>query len=94
MFQIYLAWQDVEQDDFFQSTGDWLISELNAYARSIGKANPYIYLDYAYKTQKPLESYGTENVEKIRAAAKKYDPKGVFQTMVPGGFKIFKVRDE
>ncbi|KAI9868557.1 MAG: hypothetical protein M1830_005645 [Pleopsidium flavum] len=94
LFQIYLAWNGAKQDDFLQRTGDWLISELDTYAQSIGKANPYIYLDYAYKTQKPLESYGKENVKKIRAAAKKYDPEGVFQTMVPGGFKISKVRDK
>lgn len=44
--------------------------------------------------QDPLGSYGPDNVAKIRAAAKKYDPKQVFQTRVPGGFKISKVKDE
>jgi hypothetical protein len=44
--------------------------------------------------QDPLSSYGPDNVAKIRAAAKKYDPKQVFQTRVPGGFKISKVKDE
>jgi hypothetical protein len=33
-----------------------------------------------------------ENVEKMKAAAKKYDPSGVFQKLVPGGFKISKVQ--
>lgn len=28
----------------------------------------------------------------MREAAAKYDPTGVFQTRVPGGFKISKVR--
>jgi len=94
LFQTYLAWNGASQDKFFQSQGDWLISELSTYAKSIGKSNPFIYLDYAYKTQKPLVSYGAKNVAKIRAAAKKYDPNGVFQTMVPGGFKISKVREK
>ncbi|PQE20413.1 FAD binding domain containing protein [Rutstroemia sp. NJR-2017a BBW] len=89
-----VPWNGASQDKFFQSQGDWLISELSTYAKSIGKSNPFIYLDYAYKTQKPLESYGAKNVAKIRAAAKKYDPNGVFQTMVPGGFKISKVREK
>jgi hypothetical protein len=31
-------------------------------------------------------------VEKMKAAAKKYDPFGVFQKLVPGGFKISKVQ--
>ncbi|KAI9650549.1 hypothetical protein NHQ30_000566 [Ciborinia camelliae] len=91
LFQCYLAWNGEEQDDFFQSQGDLLISQLSDYAISIGQSNPFVYLDYAYKTQKPLEGYGAANIEKIRAAAAKYDPEGVFQTMVPGGFKISKV---
>jgi len=49
------------------------------------------YLNYADSYQDPLGSYGSENVEKIRAAARKFDPQGVFQTKVPGGFKISKV---
>lgn len=44
--------------------------------------------------QDPLRSYGVENVAKIRAAAKKYDPKSFFQTRVPGGFKISKVEED
>jgi hypothetical protein len=48
-------------------------------------------LDYADITQDPLASYGAENVKKMKAAAKKYDPQGVFQNLVPGGFKISKV---
>lgn len=45
-------------------------------------------MNYDDKDQNPLESYGPENVAKIRAAAAKYDPDGIFQTLVPGGFKI------
>lgn len=42
----------------------------------------------------PLGSYGVENVAKIRAAARKYDPNQVFQKRFPGGFKISKVKDD
>jgi hypothetical protein len=40
-----------------------------------------------------LRSYGEQmqNVEKIRAAARKVDPEGIFQTKAPGGFKISRV---
>lgn len=75
----------------FQRAGDSFIHDLSKFAKKIGKDNEFIYLDYAYKDQNPLGSYGKENVEKIMAAAKKYDPKGVFQKMVPGGFKISDV---
>ncbi|KAJ5782862.1 FAD-binding type 2 [Penicillium paradoxum] len=39
----------------------------------------------------PLTGYGAENVEYIRTVAAKYDATGVFQTQVPGGFKISAV---
>jgi hypothetical protein len=46
------------------------------------------FMNYADAYQDPLASYGSENVEKIRAAARKFDPQGIFQTKAPGGFKI------
>ena len=41
-------------------------------------------------SQQVLQSWGPSNVIKLKAASKKYDPSGVFQTQVPGGFKIPK----
>jgi uncharacterized protein YqjF (DUF2071 family) len=49
------------------------------------------FMNYADAYQDPLASYGPDNVEKIRAAARKFDPQGVFQTKAPGGFKISRV---
>jgi hypothetical protein len=86
-----MSWQGAEQDALFQQAGADLVDRIRAYAVSIGADNPYLYLDYADITQDPLASYGAENVKKMKAAAKKYDPEGVFQNLVPGGFKISKV---
>ncbi|KAL2066378.1 hypothetical protein VTL71DRAFT_2449 [Oculimacula yallundae] len=63
-------------------------AEADALAASRGKLNAYKYLNYADKTQQPIKGYGSANVDKLRAASKKYDPTGMFQTMVPGGFKL------
>lgn len=49
------------------------------------------YLNYCDGSQDPLATYGAENIKKMRDAAAKYDPTGVFQNRVPGGFKISKV---
>ncbi|KAL1606814.1 hypothetical protein SLS60_004221 [Paraconiothyrium brasiliense] len=49
------------------------------------------FINYADSYQDPLASYGSDNVEKIRAAARKFDPKGIFQTKAPGGFKMSRV---
>lgn len=90
MYQPYIAWQGAEQDTLFQQAGADLVNRIREYAVSIGADNPYLYLDYADKTQDPLAGYGAENVKKMKAAATKYDPHEVFQTLVPGGFKISK----
>lgn len=82
------SWDSEADDALFQCLCEEAMAELDDYAKSIGKYNEYIYLNYADKTQNPLRGYGDENVEYIRAVAQRYDPDGVFQTQVPGGFKV------
>lgn len=48
----------------------------------------FLYLNYADISQPVLQSWGASNVQKLRDASRKYDPRGVFQRQVPGGFKI------
>jgi hypothetical protein len=50
---------------------------------------PWKYLNYADKLQDPIGSYGEEVKARLQAVSKKYDPRGFFQTGVPGGFKLF-----
>ncbi|ORY67396.1 uncharacterized protein BCR38DRAFT_426935 [Pseudomassariella vexata] len=72
-----------------QIMGSWYQAG-HDYAVSIDQESDWIYLGYAYASQDPFAGYGRENMGKISAAAKKYDPTGVFQSRVPGGFKISK----
>ncbi|KAK8043757.1 FAD-binding domain-containing protein [Apiospora phragmitis] len=37
----------------------------------------------------PIGSYGEENKAELRRFSERYDPQGVFQKGVPGGFKLF-----
>lgn len=48
----------------------------------------YEYINYADRTQNPMERYGKANIDKLLAAEKKYDPTLVFRRRVPGGFSI------
>jgi FAD/FMN-containing dehydrogenase len=88
----YLAWQGAEQDALFREAGKALEERIDEYARSVGADTSYLYFNYADKAQDPLSNYGAENISKMKAAAKKYDPSGVFQELVPGGFKISNVQ--
>lgn len=66
-------------------------AELEAFAEANGKATSWRYLNYVNPAQDPIRTYGEENVRFLKEVAAKYDPTGVFQTRVPGGFKISKV---
>lgn len=68
------------------------VDDLEAFAKSVDGDIPFRYLNYCDGTQDPLGSYGADNIRKMKAAAAKYDPTGVFQTRVPGGFKLSKVK--
>lgn len=53
-----------------------------------GVYDPYLFLNDAYPSQKVLQSYGAENFALLKTISKKYDPNGIFQSQVPGGFKL------
>lgn len=57
----------------------------------IHELTPTFLYSYADKTQSPLSTYGAENIAFMKNVAAKYDPKGVFQTHQPGGFKLANV---
>lgn len=67
-------------------------AKIEDFAVSVGGNMEWRYLNYADPSQDPLKSYGDVNVDFIRRVASKYDPEGVFQKQVPGGFKISRVR--
>lgn len=60
-------------------------------SRKLGADMDFVYLNYADASQDPLGSYGAANVQYLRDVAVRYDPAGIFQSRVPGGFKISKV---
>ncbi|KAL8874785.1 MAG: hypothetical protein Q9198_006768, partial [Flavoplaca austrocitrina] len=76
-------------DELVYSTTRTLFEQVENYTRSTGQHVPFIYMNYALPTQKVIESYGQENVNFLRAVSRKYDPKQVFQRLVPGGFKLW-----
>ncbi|KXJ93643.1 FAD binding domain-containing protein [Microdochium bolleyi] len=64
------------------------IAKIEAFAKEADKYLDWKFLNYAYKTQDPIASYGAGAVRDIKAAAAKYDPQGVFQKLRMSGFKI------
>lgn len=83
-----LAVKGAEQEEFGRAKMMAWVKSVGDFAKSVGSHVEWQYLNYADHSQDPLGSYGQENVELIRTAANKYDPLGIFQSKVPGGFKI------
>ncbi|KAL4913538.1 hypothetical protein BDW62DRAFT_214106 [Aspergillus aurantiobrunneus] len=87
---IWLIWDNSDDTALFDRVGETFVEELDGFARSVGGEYPFVYLNYAAEGQNPLRGYGEGNLEFLKAVAAKYDPLGVFQTQVPGGFKVSK----
>ena len=81
-------WPDSASNDAVTKTARGLGSKINSLAQSMGLLHAFQYLNYANPSQNPIANYGSANVAKLEAVSRKYDPKGVFQKQVPGGFKL------
>jgi hypothetical protein len=87
---ILTYWSDPADDERVYSTLKSVIDKINSDATMRKTLVPFKYMNYATKTDDVISSYGAANKEKLQKASKKYDPQGLFQTGVPGGFKLFK----
>lgn len=63
---------------------------LKQYSIEIGVDVEWQYLGYSDGTSDPLSTYGPQNIQLMRNVAARYDPEGIFQHRVPGGFKLPK----
>lgn len=64
------------------------LDDVTSYVESLDLMWDWKYLNYAYKTQDPIATFGEDAISKLQAASAKYDPEGVFQKLRASGFKI------
>ncbi|KAK7987001.1 hypothetical protein PG988_001989 [Apiospora saccharicola] len=86
---ILLYWNKQSDDETVLGTARGVIEAIDQDATTKGALVPYKYLNYAFDFQDLIGSYGQENRKKLQDASRKYDPDGLFQKGVPGGFKLF-----
>ncbi|KAJ4286038.1 hypothetical protein N0V90_013385 [Kalmusia sp. IMI 367209] len=84
-----LTWLEAADDPVVNSAAKAFIETVESAAQREQKYMDYKYLNYADKLQHVFEGYDSANLAKMKAASKKYDPRGLFQKNLPGGFKIF-----
>lgn len=83
------SWSLSSDDELVNKVAGGFIEKTDILAQEHGVSHSFIYLNYANKTQNPIDGYGAISKAKLQAVSKKYDPQGVFQRGVPGGFKLF-----
>lgn len=66
------------------------VSRFEKRVEQLNAETPWRYMNYSDVSQDPLSSYGSEALTLLRHVSHRYDPEGVFQSRVPGGFKIPK----
>ncbi|KAL1849674.1 hypothetical protein Daus18300_013175 [Diaporthe australafricana] len=82
------VWKLAEDDERIFAEVESLVGELRSLARNKGLLHRYIFTNYGYSKDNIIAGYGEDSVSRLRAVSKKYDPDGVFQDAVPGGFKL------
>lgn len=93
LMQLVPLWMSPADDKTMHHLSrDW-VKEVQAYTQRMGTANEWLYLNYADGFQNPIASYGERSVRFLRSVAIKYDPEGVFQKALRGGFKLPESKD-
>lgn len=91
MIWLTSRWTDPKLDTMMNRARDEFITVTESVAKAHKKYHPFLYINYAAPSQDPLCGYGAKSAAFLKATAQKYDPAGVFQKLMPGGFKISKV---
>ena len=62
-----------------QKTAQKMTNDIACIAEEMGLSHKFQYINYADPSQDPIDSYGQENVERLREASRKYDQRGSFR---------------
>lgn len=86
--QIVISWSNIADDDRILAAAQNILDRSKSAASAAGLLNRYVYQNYASFKQDVFPSYGPENLARLKAVSKKYDPAQVFQKLQPGYFKL------
>jgi hypothetical protein len=92
MFNVHFALgigdEEADRDPIIQHAIRKLFGAAEARARELKVQRDYIPLTYADSWQDPISRRSELTVAELWNTARKYDPSGMFQKQVPGGFKL------
>ncbi|KAH4050217.1 hypothetical protein HBI56_063040 [Parastagonospora nodorum] len=98
MFYIHWAMSvdgsEVETDRKFEKVTRDLFQRAEAKAREKGLRRDFLQLTYADRWQDVLSSRSNGTLKELWRVSKEYDPTGMFQKQVPGGFKLSEMDED
>lgn len=93
--KVYLCYAQVVEwigSAYDEAVASWVQKtqeKINKATKEAGVYDPFNYMGDAAGFQSTFPGYREENHKRLQAIAKKYDFHGAFQTLMPGGFKVF-----
>jgi hypothetical protein len=82
------TWNASSDDDRVHKGVETILAASRAMASERGLLHRYIFTNYAYYKENLFQGYGEKSLAALRETSQKFDPKGIFQKAVPGGFKL------
>ncbi|KAI0454660.1 FAD-binding domain-containing protein [Xylaria acuta] len=90
-WSMVVEWADKKNDLQAQRTLNTLDDNLRSIAKSRGELISYQFMNDASFMQTVLDSYGSDNLARLRSVAAHYDPTAVFQELQNDGFLLRKI---
>ena len=85
---VYMAWNHSSNEAAIMEAAEEYVRTSKNMARNLGVDNDYHYMPYSSGYQPVIAGYGAENMARLDAVSRRYDPSRVFQTLQPGYFKL------
>ena len=81
VINLNMHWTSEQDTRRMRSLMVTLLYWFNKAAKSDGQDHPYVFLNHAFETQKPLLGYGRQAWRRLHQTRKAVDPDGVFQQL-------------
>lgn len=89
VLNLVVQWKNAADDKKIATWSNDVLAKLSKEAIKLGINSDFIYLNDSQEGTKPFQTYGGgKSRARLLSIRKKYDAGGVFQKLMPGGFKL------
>ncbi|KAG4415297.1 hypothetical protein IFR04_011552 [Cadophora malorum] len=85
---VSFTWGSSEDDELVVRTAQNIVDRAVIIGKEMGVHHPFIYQNYAAKSQDVFAGYSVENQKRLRRIQRDVDPEGLFSRLQPGYFSL------